>query len=247
LCTVLAGSGCVGRYIRMEEKGLTCVDAQRIAVEAVRRMNYTITDFTKAAPGAPGVIVGSRAVGTNKQGLLVQVFCTTQGAEVEAKSDQGGLAQLDFSSEFRRSFEVAAANRAPPRPAAEHGVDVLMTPERGSRSENLGADVSHIGVLAVAVRITNHTDRIYGFRPSDVRLQTGDGERVKPLAARDVASQLDADAATIVRDKALADRDIASNETLSGFLFFPFKPYTRARVELTDRSTDETEGFAIEF
>jgi len=244
---LLLSGGCVGRYIRMEEKGLTCVDAGSIAIAAVRRMGYTITETSKAALGAPGVIVAERMVGTSKQGLLVQVFCTVQGTEVEAKSDQGGLTQLDFSNEFRRSFDAAAANQAPPRAPAAHGVDVLMTPERGVNTAALGVDVIHIGVLAVAVRITNHTDGTYGFRPADVCLQTGEGDRVTPLGVNDVAAQLDADAAKVVHDKALTGRDIAPNETLAGFLFFPFKPYTRARVELTDRATDETEGFAIEF
>ena len=40
---------------------------------------------------------------------------------------------------------------------------------------------------------------------------------------------------------------VMEGETLMGVLFFPFKTYTRARVELTDRTSDEQEGFAIEF
>ncbi|HVO22810.1 MAG TPA: hypothetical protein VMW56_04200 [Candidatus Margulisiibacteriota bacterium] len=36
-----------------------------------------------------------------------------------------------------------------------------------------------------------------------------------------------------------------SNATLTGWLFFPFNSYVRARVELIDKQTDETEGFSI--
>src|SRR5262249_26695751 len=113
---MLLVAGCIARQMRIAEHGLTCAEAQKVAIEAVRRMGYTISEANKAAPGSPGVIVASREVGTTKEALLVQVFCTTQGVEVEAKTDQGALAQLSVSNEFRRSFEVSMANRAPPRP-----------------------------------------------------------------------------------------------------------------------------------
>lgn len=245
LLAFLLCSACIARYIRLEEKGLTCVEALRVAVDAVRRMNYSITEYTKATPGSPGMIVASRQEGTRKQGLVVRVYCTTQGSEVEAETDQGGIAQLSVTNEFRRSFEVAAANRPPPRPAPEHGVDVLMTLERDAA--NLGADLSALSVLPVAVRITNHTPRVYRFRVAGVMLQTASGERVPPLALKDVTAQLSADAAQTVRQKVLTDRTVEANEELSGFLLFPFKSYVRARVELTDRASDETEGFSIEF
>lgn len=244
--TLLFSSGCIARYIRMQEKGLTCVEALRVAVDAVRRMNYTITEYTKATPGSPGMIVASREQGTSKQGLVVRVYCTMQGSEVEAETDQGGVAQLSFTNDFRRSFEAAAASRRPPRPAAEHGVDVLMTPERGA-AEGLGVDLGSIGVLPVAVRITNHTARAYRFRVAGVVLQAASGERVPPLALQDVTSQLSGDAAQTVHQKVLTDRTIEPNEELTGFLLFPFKSYTRARVDLIDRASDETEGFSIEF
>src|SRR5262245_49824166 len=62
-------SGCIARQMRIAERGLTCVEAQKVAIEAVRRMGYTISEATKAAPGSPGMIVAAREVGTNKQGL----------------------------------------------------------------------------------------------------------------------------------------------------------------------------------
>jgi hypothetical protein len=238
-------SGCIARYVRIADPGLTCVEAHRVAIEAVRRMGYTVTEATKAAPGFPGMIVAARETGTRTEGLLVRVFCTVQGAEVEAKTDQGGFAQLSINNEFRHSFEAAAANRAPPRPAAASGVDVLITPERGSELSALGLDLS--AVLPVSVRITNRTARVYDFRAAGVRLQTAEGERVAPLAVADFAAHLPAEAAQSLRDKVLTDRDIAPDATLTGLLLFPLKSYTRARIELIDRASNETEGFAIEF
>ena len=247
-CLLWVGcSGCVARHITLSEKGLTCADAQRIAIDTVRRMGYTISETTKATPGAPGVVIASLTEGTSTRGLMVSVACTTLGAEVEAKSDQTGLTDLNFSSEFRRNFEAATVNRPPPRPPATSGVDVLLTPERGGSVADLGVDLSAAGVLPVSVRITNHTPRTYRFQVKGVRLQTASGERVAPLGTDGLTSHVGADAAAALRQKALHDGDIAPDATLTGLLFFPFNSYASARVELIDKQSDEAEGFSIEF
>ena len=242
---LVAASGCAARYVRLEEKGLTCIEAQHIAMQAVARMGYTISETTKATPTAPGIIVGSREEGLDKHGIFVQVFCTTQGAEVEAKSDQGGLTELSFANDFRRSFESVSANRLPPRPAAENGVDVLLTQEHAVAG--IDADLTTLGILPISVRITNHTTRDYRFRAAGVLLQTDGGERVAHLSVAKVTTQLATNAAAAVHKQALEEGTIAPNETLTGLLFFPFKAYARARVELIDRASNETEGFTIEF
>jgi hypothetical protein len=239
-------SACLGRYVRIEQKGLTCAEAHQIAIAAVRKMGYTINDSMKPSPGAPGMITAARESGTSKQGMLVQVFCTTLGAEVEAKMEEGGLAQLSFPAEFRRTFEAAAAARLPARAAAESGLDVLLAPERGNVAE-LGVDLSGVGVLPVSVRITNRTPRAYRLRVKDVVLQTGAGDRVIALQVAGVAAQVSPAAAEGLRRQVLADRDIKAGETVAGFLLFPFKSYARARVVLTEESSGEPEGFAIEF
>jgi hypothetical protein len=248
ICALLlfSGPGCAGRYLRMDEKGLTCGEAYQIAIAAVGRMNYAIDSSTKPTPGSPGVITATHTEGTTTRGLMVQVFCTSLGAAIEAKTDQGGLAELNFPAQFRRSFESAAVNRVPQRQPAESGLDVLLTPERGNPPE-LGIDVSAIGVLPVSVRISNRSARVYGFRVKDVVLKTDDGARSRPLGIQDISAQLSPADTDRLRQKALADRDIQAGETMTGFLFFPFKAYARARVVLTDRASDEPEGFSIEF
>lgn len=243
---VILCAGCTGRYVRMDQKGLPCGEAHQLAIAAVRRMNYTIDSVSKPTPGTPGVITATRTDGTSKHGLLVQVFCTMLGTEIEAKTDQGGLAQINFPQEFKRNFEAVATQRVPQRAAAESGLDVLVTPARGNTPE-LGVDLSGIGVMPVTVRISNRSPRTYHFRAKDVVLQTADGERVKPLPVQDVAKQVDAAAAEKVQQKLLTDRDIQPNDTVTGFLFFPFKPYARARVVLKDQESGEPEGFSIEF
>jgi hypothetical protein len=244
---LLLCSGCVARHVILSEKGLTCVEAQRIAIDTVRRMGYTITETTNATPGTPGVIIASRTEGTSTRGLMVSVACTTMGAQVEAKSDQTGINGLNFSSEFRRNFEAATVNRPPPRPPAASGVDVLLTPERGSSFADLGVDLSTAGILPVSVRITNHTARAYRFQVKGVRLRTAAGDRIAALGSDALSAQVGSTAASGLQQKALRDQDIKPNDTLTGFLFFPFNSYTRARVELIDKQSDEAEGFSIEF
>lgn len=246
VAAALLVSGCVARHVRISELGLTCSDAQHVAIETVRRLGYTITEATQPSPGLPGVIVASRRDGTSKRGLMVSVFCTTQGAEVEAKTEQGGLTEVNFPAEFRRSFQSALTAQPPPRPPAESGVDVLVAPERGAAA-NLGVDLSQLGILPVNVRITNRTPRPYRFEAGGVALQTAAGDRAHALGVAQLAKQLDATAMQTLRPKLLADHNIAPNETVSGVLLFPFNAYVRARVQLIDRATDETEGFSIEF
>jgi len=246
LLFALLCAGCGARYVRMDEKGLTCAEAHNLALQAVHRMNYAIDSSTKPSPGTPGVIVGSRTEGVERHNILVQVFCTTLGAQVEAKAEGGGLSDLNFAQEFRNSFGTLAAVRAPQRAAAESGLDVLVEPQRGSTSD-LGVDVSDQGVLPVSVRITNRTPRAYRFRAQDVVLQASDGERIKPLAVQDVVAKLGAADAKTIREKLVSDRELQPQETLTGFLFFPFKSYVRARVALIDVASGEPEGFSIEF
>jgi len=239
-------SACIARHISLSEKGLTCADAERIAIDTVRRMGYTITETTKPTPGSPGMIIGTRMEGINTHGLMVTVACSTLGAEVEAKSDQTGLSDLNFASEFRRNFEAATTSRPPPRPPAQSGVDVLLTPERGSNVADIAVDLGTAGILPVSIRITNHTPRAYRFQVKGVRLQTAAGARIAALGNDALSAQVGSDTAAALRQKTVHDQEIKPNETLTGLLFFPFNSYTSARVELIDQQSGEGEGFAIE-
>src|SRR5574337_1266455 len=237
-------AGCAARYVRVQEKGLSCREAQQLATEAVRRMGYTVTDFTRATPGSPGVIVGTREVGTRKQSMMASVFCSNEGAAIEAKSDTGGIEQLTFASDFRRSLDAAIQNQPPPRAAAESGVDVLLTPQRNGGIAELGVDLGSLGILPVSVRITNRTSRAYRFRADGVALRNGEGQTVEPLPVSQVR-QAAGPAAEKVTAHALVQGDIPPQGTLTGMLFFPLQAYEHARVELIDLSSDESEGFAI--
>jgi len=79
-----------------------------------------------------------------------------------------------------------------------------------------------------------------------VVLQTAAGDRARPVAISTVTAQLDAESAEAVRQHALPEGNVLPGTTVSGYLFFPFDAYTRARVEVTDLESNEPEGFSIE-
>lgn len=246
LAVAVALNGCAARYVRIEEKGMSCTEAHQVSIDAVRKMGYTIQEVSKPTPGVPGVVTGERSIGSSTSRVMVHVFCTTLGAQVEAKAEGGTLENLSFQGEFKKSFQTAATVKAPVREVAEAGVDVLVSPLRSNDPE-LGIDLSNSGALPVRVRITNRTSRVYRFRTSALVLQSGDGQRVNALRASQVTAKLPAPEAAALESKLVRDATLRPGDAVSGYLLFPFGGYSRARLTLDDVESEETEGFSIEF
>jgi len=242
-------SGCGARYVRFQEKGMTCTQAQGLAIRAVQKMGYGIDESVKPLPGFPGIIRASRAalVEGDKQKLFVQVFCTSMGAEIEAKSEDGGVGQISFASDFRSAFDKVVSTIPPARVAAAQGLDVVVMPQSGAGTTEFPVDLSQRGIFPVLVRVTNNTTRTYQLKSKDVVLQTTSGEKVKSSPVDGVAQGLDPSAAAHVKERHLASGLVAPQATVTGLLYFPLQPYSRARVTLTDQADGEPEGFSIEF
>lgn len=239
-------AGCVGRYVRVEQKGMTCAEAHQIALATVQRLGYSVREATKPAPGSPGTVTGIRGTGSQTKRVFVQVFCTAVGAQVEARSESQGLPDLAFASEFQKGFATLAAQRPPPRGLAAKGLDVAVHVERAAANE-MGVDFSELRVVPVRVRIVNYTSRPYRLRATRIVLQAEDGARTQPLPAAEVLVKLPEENRSRVASRVLRDRTIAPDEQLEGYLFFPFAAYSRARVNLEEIESEEIEGFTIEF
>lgn len=243
-------SGCAaggfGHQAHVDQKGITCTDAQQVAIAAVQKMGYVIKEVKKPSPSVPGTVSGVRQMTeTNVHRILVKVRCTTDGADVEANVEGGPIDNLSFSSDFEKAYEKAVEVRRPVRDIAEAGVDVLVAPERANNPA-LGVDLTGTGVLPVSVRITNRTQRRYRFKAVDVVLQQADGERVNVFTKADVASRVPAATATALSGRWIKDGELNPGDSVSGYLFFPFGGYAKARVTLLDIDADEEEGFSIE-
>lgn len=240
----LAALGCAGRYVRIEQPGVPCHQAQGLAIEAVRRMGFSVQEVLPPAPGVPGMIRAERPSGGRTQQALVQIFCTTAGAEVEARSE--GVSDLGFRNDFEKSFRISTSAPRPVRTAAPAGIDVLVLPERADAG-GIGADLRGTGLLPVRVRITNSTPRRLRLAPEAITLIGTGSTRVRPLSEAAALAKVPASDRGTVESNLLGAGTIGKGETVSGYLLFPFASYTGARVTLEEEESEETEGFSIDF
>ena len=245
----------------VSEPMLTCTEATHAAVNAVRTMGYTVSDVKRASAEEPGLVIGVRELGyaaanpvsSGQETMKVRVTCSDAGSSFEAVSDEGGLAQLNFSSRFSSVVKKEVATKAVrlTRPAEEaRGLIVTMEPTRPSDALAIfGDDLSVGGVTPVKIAINNRSDRRYSFSAEQVTLVTTQGKREKAISADTVASKAGstAELATKLRKQTIAEGEIAPGESRSGYLYFRASTYRNARVTLTDIESEEPEGFSIGF
>ncbi|MBI3783128.1 MAG: hypothetical protein HY270_06990 [Deltaproteobacteria bacterium] len=249
LCVSLLSTtfGCAARQVRLAQKGMTCTEAENLAVVAVQKMGYKVKETTRPSAAGPGSVKGEREIATgNVHRVLVQVLCTSLGAEVEAKAESGMLDDLNFANQFKEAFDTAAEVKKPAREPSRTGVDVLLSPERAAGGD-LGIDLSGTGIMPVFIRITNHSPRRYRFKVAEVVLQHADRTRVHSLPWSEVAAKAPPASVDTLQAKLAKDADLKPGEALSGYLYFPFAGYANARVTLEDVESKEDEGFFIEF
>jgi hypothetical protein len=255
-----SGDTSFSRAAQVSEPMLPCSGATHAAVDAVRRMGYTVTDVKRATPEAPGMVTGVRELGYSaadpvageKNTMKVRVTCSDAGSSFEAVSDEGGLAQLNFASRFSSVVkkEVATKKVRQTKPAEEaRGLVLTMEPQRsGDSMAAFGIDLPAAGITPVKVEINNRSDRRYLFEADRVTLVTMQGKRQKALSADAAAAQAGAGAlAAKLKQSTLEEGEIAPGGTRSGYLFFPASTYGSARVVLKDIESDEPEGFSIGF
>jgi len=241
---------------------VSCTEATHAAVQSVRTMGYTVTDVKRATAQEPGLVIGVRErgfapanpVAGGQDTMKVRVTCSDRGSSFEAVSDEGGLAQLNFSSRFSSVVKKEVATKAvrQTRPAEEaRGLIVKMEPLRpGDAIGIFGEDLVSVGVTPVRVDINNRSDRRYLFDGKRVTLVTTQGKREKALTPAAAAAALGQGGGVIaqrLREKAISEGEIGPDGTRTGFLYFRASTYRNARVVVTDVESEEPEGFSIGF
>jgi len=238
---------------------MSCGQAMDVARAALTRMGYTIAETEPAKPGTPGKVVGRRnsgwAAATPESGreytVVVRINCSDQGADFEAVTDESLGATLTFRQKFTEEIEAMGQRRVEaPRlsEAPKQGLSIAIEPQRSRDAQKeFGADLPAVGITPVLVKIENRTERTYGFERDKVQMVTQEGERVRPLPLSRVAKTLETSVQRSLREKLIAEKDVAPGGTLKGFLYFPVSAYRRATVIVTDRAADEAEGFSVEF
>ncbi|MFQ5665284.1 MAG: hypothetical protein ACE5I7_02515 [Candidatus Binatia bacterium] len=279
LCAVLALAAACNPPIRqydLENRRLTCAQANAYVFRTLHAMGFRITSFEPAAAARAGAVHAVRADGRTQR-VTVAVRCTGNTADIDAREDGKWLGQLELKRGFYLSFTAVAAQAAAAEAAArqeaqrplphrtEQGLHVLVEPRRGFAAKlDFGLDLAAAGVLPIRITINNVTSRTYDFDPHDIALIRKDGARVHPMAVADAAARVAASArpdeatpnAPPVDPAAVAQRlhehllkghSVTANQQIRGYLFFPLAQYVKGRVLLEDRATEETEGFVVEF
>lgn len=272
---VAALAGCTPpiRQFDLKDQPMTCEQANRYAYDALKSMGYLITAFTPASSGGKGVVKGAFDE-KGSQSVTAIITCGGAGPTVDASEDGKWLGQLEFRRGFylaftgiaeqRKAIEAAARKQAA-LPLAEResqGLQVLLTPVRGLEARmDFAADLTAAGVLPVRVVIHNGTTSQYELDPDDIVMVRSDGERVPPLALpaalerirQAPAPSADAPAPDLstlsaqMKEKLFTAREMRSDSSAEGYLFYPAATYKRARVRVTETQSGETEGFMIEF
>jgi hypothetical protein len=201
-----------------------------------------------ARPGQPGHIVAEPAKEGQKGGR-VTITCNDGGAIVEPEKTGPPIPSLigaaekpgEFPQVFTQSFNILRTGKEiAAKQGPDKGLIMTMTPLNSFESQmDLGADLPASGVLPIKVEINNNTSRPYALEVSKVFLQTAGGSgNVAPILPPPTAGQ----------GKALqTDLTLQPGQSISGYLFYPAGDYSSARTMLTDKETDEKEGFSIQF
>jgi hypothetical protein len=220
-------------------------------------MGYEVTDVRRPEPGTPGEVRAIKHTGWDlgEPGpdyyTTVRITCNNQGAGFDASTTLPFTGRISFQRDFPKQIAYVA-NRKVTRPKAkqaqvESGLSIEVDPQHGSSSQVFAIDFGAAGITPVRVHIRNITPQTYIFETSRLHLVTQEGQRRSALPTERVVALVAEEARAAVRGNSLGNSTIDPNTTLEGYLFFPVSTYRRAKIVLTDKESDEAEGFAIEF
>lgn len=254
---------------RLRDVGVSCEEANRYSLDAMKAMGFALSAYEPATPGRDGVLKGSRKLpgaSGEQQAATVTIRCRPTGATIDVAED-GRLRAAELERGFYYSFVslrsmAAAQGTAAPAPKA-NDLKIVVEPVPGPESKlDFGLDLAAAGVLPVRVRVGNRTTRRYRLDTDEVRLVRVDRERTAPLSAAEAAARVSAArgpdgqpvtslaagaVAGRLEQKALPGGDLEPGSERDGFLYFPLADYVRARVVATDVDSGESEGVAVEF
>jgi hypothetical protein len=258
------------RQFALKDQPLSCEQANRYALDSLTALGYTVSRFTPATPGGPGVLGG--ATNDGAKSATVTITCSGAGPTIEASEDGKLLGQIDFKRAFYLAFTgrmtqqgalAKVAQQQAALPLAERkqqGVEVLVTPMPGMEARlDFATDLTAAGVLPVRVVIHNRTEHRYRIDPLEIVLVRSDSERVRPLTLAAVLERVkmapitdpSADNITALprqlEAKQFTTTEMRRDSAAEGYLFYPLGTYRNARVLATEAESDETEGFVVEF
>jgi len=234
------------RRYAVEQPGLSCEKATRLAYDTMMQLGYTVTEAVPATLAAPGRVVGSkrRPDGSLDRGV-VRVACDAAGATLQPV--EGDLVpRYDFSRGFGYS-STALAKQPPAAAVAAGGLEVSVEAIDVPRATlDLGGWPLAFAQALIRVTVRNGTDRSVVVEGEQVLLITASGDLVSPLghAALGAAWNGTPSAAT-VRARLLGRETVAPRAAVERYLVFPPGQYDEAQVALEDVETGEADGFQV--
>lgn len=219
---------------------LPCEQANRISRLAIEHLGYTVTEFTPAANGKPGIVKG------NKKGqaeIYIALGCEGRMVTMDVNADSPLLRDRSFYTalrDFRRGFFATYKGQRGviPTPAtpATNQVQVVIRPlSRADSKLALGAEITKF--LAVQVQLTNPTKRAYQLEADKIALVSLVGDRVKPVLERQEG----------IPTQGLTNQVIQPGATITGYLYYPPGTYRGARGFVVEAKSQEREGFEVPF
>lgn len=218
-----------------------CEQANRIARVAIEHSGYTVTKFTPAAVGKPGIVKGKK---DKEPEVFITLLCEGRMVSMDTSMDSPLLntnefytAIVDFRRGFLATYKAQRGVVAPsPVAASADQIHVVMRPLSISDAKAaLGSEIS--GMLTVQVEIANPTKRSYQLDTEKIMLVSIGGDRIKPLPEKDTAFPV----------RALTNQSVAPGGQIKGYLYYPLGTYTGARGALIEEKSQEREGFEVPF
>jgi len=274
LATLIAGCPSVQQQYVARRSNLSCDDANRYAFDSMRSLGYLVGQFRPAKVGAPGVIKAEKPTGRGgTDHVTVEIKCEGNGIEAFGSKDEGLLKEdMTFSRGFFLAFtgladhatENAEWREKETGGTTSGGAKFDIRPQIGLESKlDFGEDLASGGILAVKVKIQNGSTITYKLDPAAIELRNAKDDSVSQIPLAAAASALAKASSTdagpgapppdparmeaLLRERALAPRTLHPGDQAEGFVYFPTGTYVRARANLVDTATDESEGFLVEF
>ena len=237
------------RRYAVEQAGMPCERATRLAYETMQQLGYSVTEAVEATRSTPGRVVGTkrRGDGTLERGT-VRITCSSGG--VEFQPIEGDLVpSFEFSRKFGYSITTLVKQPAEQQPSTvqtgrmDVSIEVIDVPRA---TLDLGGWPLAADDVLIRVRVRNGTDRPVVVEPGSITLLATSGEPVNALGGDAAQGSLgNGAAAGAVRARLLARTRVAPGTQAEAFLVFPPGQYDEAQVSLEDPDTGESDGFQV--
>jgi hypothetical protein len=219
-----------------------CEQGNRISRLAVERRGFSVTEFTPAAIGKPGIVKGKK---DGEKLAAITISCEpNQNVTMETSMD-GPLARhkdfyITISNFYQGFYAMFKGERsmavAEALPASDNQMHVAMKPLSGTEMK-IAFGTESKTYVPVQIEIANHTKRSYQLDVAQVMLLSPIGARVKPLT----------EAKGGFPAQALVNQTIAPGTSVKGYLYYPAGSYTGARGSFIEEKSQEREGFDVQF